>query len=286
MHNVLRRNSFDEHGILYLQAKLVEAGYMIAIDGKFGSQTEKTVRTFQKRFGLVEDGIVGIKTWNAIYHIVPNKTDEWNRFLKEGDIQRAADRLGVDLATVKAVNEVESRGTGFIGNKPAILFEGHVFWRRLIEHDIDPQEISNEENADILYPSWTREHYRGGTREHERLDRAVTINPEAAFESASWGLFQIMGYHWEALKYHGVKNFVDEMYKGEAQQLEAFVRYVLVNNLSEDLKNKDWPRFARKYNGPGYKKNNYDDKLRRAYDKYRDFHMVVDSKTGEVLESA
>ena len=30
----------------------------------------------------------------------------------------------------------------------------------------------------------------------------------------------------------------------------------------------DWATFARRYNGPGYAKNDYDGKLQRAYDRF------------------
>lgn len=35
-------------------------------DGIFGSDTEAKVRAFQKRYNLVEDGVVGFKTWEAL----------------------------------------------------------------------------------------------------------------------------------------------------------------------------------------------------------------------------
>ena len=38
----------------------------ITVDGVFGQATENTVRAFQRRFGLTEDGIVGLSTWEAI----------------------------------------------------------------------------------------------------------------------------------------------------------------------------------------------------------------------------
>ncbi|WP_426772988.1 N-acetylmuramidase domain-containing protein, partial [Pseudomonas aeruginosa] len=35
------------------------------------------------------------------------------------------------------------------------------------------------------------------------------------------------------------------------------------------LKSKDWAEFARRYNGPDYKKNNYDVKLAEAYQSFK-----------------
>lgn len=46
-----------------LQQLLVSKGYIISIDGKFGPQTLKAVKTFQSANRLVVDGVVGSKTW-------------------------------------------------------------------------------------------------------------------------------------------------------------------------------------------------------------------------------
>ena len=53
--------------------------------------------------------------------------------LTENDFQRVADWLGVEMAVVKAVQTVETGGRGgFVApGRPAILFEGHIFWREL-----------------------------------------------------------------------------------------------------------------------------------------------------------
>ena len=106
-----------------------------------------------------------------------------SRFLSESDLKTVAKDLGVELAIVKAVNEVKSSGQGFSADKPKILFEGHIFWRQLKKYDLNPNDYK-EGNENILYSSWTRQHYYGGAKEHERLENAIKIHKNAALESS------------------------------------------------------------------------------------------------------
>lgn len=39
---------------------------VLAVDGKYGSNTTRAVRQFQKWAGLTQDGVVGRDTWNAL----------------------------------------------------------------------------------------------------------------------------------------------------------------------------------------------------------------------------
>lgn len=101
-----------------------------------------------------------------------------------------------------------------------------------------------------------------------RLNAAAQYHRDSALESASWGIGQVMGYHWEALGYPSLQAFINAMYKDEAEQLDAMCRYIKVNNLINALKNKDWKAFAKDYNGQSYSKNSYDIKLASAYKKW------------------
>lgn len=46
--------------------KIIQKAVGVTADGKFGNDTKKAVQAFQKKHGLGQDGIVGIKTWKAI----------------------------------------------------------------------------------------------------------------------------------------------------------------------------------------------------------------------------
>lgn len=266
----IRQGSTNRDSVIMLQELLQLAGHKISVDGGFGKGTDAAVKAYQEKHGLLVDGVVGDKTWMLLFSQFPDYLKERvEKHLSEEDVQEVADQLGVELAVVKAVNEVESGGLGFAGGKPKILFEGHVFWKRLKAHGVDPS-THREGNETILFPKTTaetRKHYRGD--QHDRLDQAKKIHEDAALESASWGLFQIMGYHWKALEYPSVKNFVGLMHKNEGEHLKAFGRFVMDNKkMHAALKAKDWAGFAERYNGPGYKTNKYDIKLASAYAKH------------------
>ncbi|HAG18309.1 MAG TPA: peptidoglycan-binding protein [Pseudomonas sp.] len=247
-----------------LQAALTLAGFAVVVDGDFGEQTERAVVAFQRRAGLVNDGVAGPKTLAALHGY------DTSRYLKRKDLQQAADRLGVPLASVMAVNQVESRGEGFASNgRPVILFERHVMFERLLAYGVGAAQ------ADALaakHPALINRKsggYIGGTAEHQRLAQAQQIHAAAALESASWGLFQIMGYHWQRLGYLDAQHFADTMALSEAAQLDAFVTFIETDPaLHKALKGKKWAEFARCYNGPAYARNLYDVKLARAYAQF------------------
>ncbi|WP_336949097.1 N-acetylmuramidase family protein [Acinetobacter junii] len=183
-------------------------------------------------------------------------------------IENQAKNLGIETAALQAVIEVECKGTGF--NKdgtPVILFERHIMRRRLIINK--KSNIADEmmrKRPDLC--SKSQGGYGLESVQHMKLNDAVKYDRISALESCSWGIGQVMGYHWFTLGYDSIQNFVNEMYKNEACQLEAMCRYIKFNNLINALKNKDWKAFAYGYNGKNYKENNYDTKLANAYKRF------------------
>lgn len=258
----------------YLQELLGKIGYDLPQTGYFGNQTEQAVRDFQEKNGLVVDGQVGIKTWTLLIAKSQPFTSIGDKFLGEKDLIEFANRHQLELASVKAVNEVESSGKGFlVDGRPKILFEGHIFWKELKNRGIDPTTLVRPDSADVLYPKWSKSHYKGGTGEYSRLEKAISISPdarvrEAALASASWGTYQIMGFHFQKLGYTHIQEFVDLMQIHERNHLEAFGRYLQTFGCLEFLRRKDWASFARCYNGPAYAQNKYDLKLASAYQKH------------------
>jgi len=264
----IKKGSSRQRANTILQALLVQAGYSLTVDGKFGAGTDSALRQYQLARGLVNDGVVGEKTWATLFQEFPDILARMTaKYLSEKDLERTAKKMNVELAAIKAVNDIESAGAGFIIDQPKILFEGHIFWRRLKEYDVDPK-LYKSEYPDVVYPKWTTQHYRGGLAEYDRLNLAKTIHEDAALESASWGAFQVMGFHALSLKYKSVKEFVRKIHSHEREHLDACRRYIETNGLTKALRDKNWSAFARGYNGPGYKQNGYHIKLARAYARH------------------
>ena len=53
-------------GSVGCRVKLIQELVGADVDGIFGDETEKAVKAFQKKKGLVVDGIVGVKTWKKL----------------------------------------------------------------------------------------------------------------------------------------------------------------------------------------------------------------------------
>lgn len=184
------------------------------------------------------------------------------------EIEERARHYGIKVAALRAVIEVECKASGFNDDgTPVILYERHKFYEGL--RAINWITKSREWYA--AYPDLCNP-YSGGygkySDQHPKLARASKLNREVALESCSWGVGQVMGYHWKALGYTTLQQFINCMYKSEYEQLDAMCRFIKHNGLIKYINANDWAGFALRYNGKAYKKNNYDVKLRDAYKKF------------------
>ena len=181
--------------------------------------------------------------------------------LTNEDFEKVANDLGCEPAAVMAVQQVETGGAGGFNpdGTPKTLFEGHWF-SKFTNH------IYDASHPTISYPKWTREFYgKTWQAEQARLEQARQLDQDSAFKSASWGMFQVMGFNFASLGYPTITDFVAAMAADELSQLEAFAGYVKHNNLADELQRLDWAGFASRYNGPEYAQNHYDTKLAAAY---------------------
>ena len=248
-----------------LQKRLLDLGYPVGIpDGIFGWGTHKQVTNFQRNKKIAVDGIVGPITNSHLEYDLEHLNN-----ISTSPAQRAADDLSVEVAMVKAVSEVESRGGGFFSDgKLKILYERHWMYRNLCRHRERylAHELS-ETQPDIVYRKAGG--YIGGSQEWNRLDRARSYHENSALMSASYGKYQIMGFHWERLGYNSVSDFVSFMQASEDNHLIVFSQFIKSDKrLHKAMYYKDFRSFAYYYNGPAYARYNYHIKLQNAYERY------------------
>lgn len=73
-----------------LQRALAASGFAVAADGVFGPGTEGVVKRFQKSCGLVADGVVGPRTWDALRQpATPQKRSPQGRSASGGTLSQA-----------------------------------------------------------------------------------------------------------------------------------------------------------------------------------------------------
>lgn len=178
------------------------------------------------------------------------------------DYLHTAQALNIDLAALYAVTEVESSGKGYLADgRPRILYEAHIF-------SALTKGRFNKTAPRLSSPTWNRALYgKAGAHQYDRLLTAMELDRDAALQSASWGLFQILGRNYREAGFDNVEDFVTaHVDGGEAAHLHAFANFVLSSRAMRDaITRRDWSRFARYYNGPRYAENQYHTKLAAAY---------------------
>ncbi len=89
--------------------------------------------------------------------------------------------------------------------------------------------------------------------------------------SASWGIFQIMGYYYPEMGYSNISDLIEDWLVEEIcvkKSLEFMIRY-RGGEFLKALQNKDFHRIALYWNGAGFTKNNYDKDIEKYYNEIK-----------------
>lgn len=154
---------------------------------------------------------------------------------------RAARRLGCDMAAIRAVWEVEAAGRHFRDDGSVLRrFEPHHFPRRhWAAIGFSPRAGEAPWRASLRLSS------------EAMFQAAAEIDREAACRATSWGAPQIMGFNHADAGFVSAMAMVAHMAEGAPQQLGAFVQLIEGWDLAPALRGHDWQAFARRYNGTG-----------------------------------
>lgn len=209
---------------------------------------------------LVIDGLPGPATRSAILNVFINRDAP---AVTPADINQVAACLGGSSRQVAAVAKVESAGGGWDdAGRLKCLYERHYFWKRIqikipfLSNPV-PGGYTIDADKDGINDSW------------EKVADSAMRWPIAAFESASWGKFQIMGAHAKSLGFANAIEFVWALSRSERAHYDALAKFIEVNGLRQAFKqlstNPEHCRaFAKRYNGSGYEKGGYHRKLAEA----------------------
>jgi hypothetical protein len=181
--------------------------------------------------------------------------------LTQDGLDAAAGAADIGVAELWALVSVETSGCGFLADRrPKILFERHIF-SRLTDgrFDADDPDISQPSQGGYGSP---------GAHQYDRLAVALTLNAEAALQSASWGLGQIMGENFKYAGFASIDDMVAAMVAREDNQLRAIVAFLKATGMDQSLRAHNWTSFARRYNGPNFAASNYDGLLSHFYEIY------------------
>lgn len=193
----------------------------------------------------------------------------WNDFkgkakrIDDIDLPKIGHQIGVGEDEIHAVMDVEAAGSGFDSKgRPRILFERHHFYRHVPKSKLD-----RAVREGLAVRKWSRATYNQD--QYKLLERAMKIDERAALLSCSWGLGQIMGWNHNLAGYNTVEDMVQSFMEDEENHLQAMINFIVSADLDDELRRHDWAGFARGYNGAGYRKNRYDEKLANAFRKWQ-----------------
>lgn len=196
-------------------------------------------------------------------HIPDRLTDE--------DFREVAEELGVEVAAIKAVVEIEAgaKHEGFWANgKPIINFDLSMFRKFAARNKINLSRYQRSHAVVFAKPNRAR-YGSYQAAQQARLDAARTIDDKTAIEGTFWGMFQLGGFNWKVCGTSSPDEFVRLMSRSERDQLELFAEFIRETGMLPLLKAKNWSAFARRFNGPSYARRGYHTRLARAYAKYK-----------------
>ena len=200
---------------------------------------------------LVVDGDLGSATREATKAVFVNLDAKG---VTDEQIQSLADLAGCSYNQLVSVANVESSGGGYDSNgRPKILFERHKF-HKYTGGKYSVTSYSNPDAGGYSEDSW------------EKLTQALCKDIPAAFKSASWGKFQIMGFWFPDMEFCSSLEMAYSTVKSEYHHYYIFVRYIMLAGLLPELKQvstdpDDCRPFASGYNGPAYEDGNYHGKI-------------------------
>lgn len=230
---------------------------MACAAGGCGDSSESTSPAVSPDSLRVEDTVAV-----RIDSVLPAEDRDPYAKLTDTDFRLVAKELGVEVAAIKAVVEIEAGKAmkGFVApGVPVVNFDPTMYAR----YRGKARNKAGDKSAKV--PAGLSGY---ALREWTQLTNARKNNRDAADMGTFWGMFQIGGFNYKLCGCESVGEFVTLMSKSELEQLELFAALIRNCGMLPDLQNKNWAGFARKYNGASYARRGYHTKMANAYRRH------------------
>jgi LysM repeat protein len=203
--------------------------------------------------------------------------------ITDTDWNEAARTIQCEIAVIQAFAHVESGKAPFDRyHRPTIQYERHKFAKHTghkydaVNADISGKPYTNKKFDKAGHAIAANDRYVADA--YERFERAYGLDEDAAIMACSWGKFQVLGENWKDLRFQTVQKFLEAACTSERDHLiKLFVPFAMTvrdakyghGTLRNALIQKNWGDAAWLYNGPDYRKYDYDNQLKAAYEKIK-----------------
>lgn len=245
---------------------LITLGILLSNDS-YGARRKKTHKKVQE----VTDTIKVQINENGDTTNVNITPEGRHGVLTEQDYKEVAEELGVEVAAIKAVVEIEAGKAhkGFWAeNKPIINFDLTMFRKAAARNKVSLAGAAKTHPVIFARPNAAK-YGSQQAGQQARLDAARQVHNLSGIEGTFWGMFQIGGFNWKRCGTSSPEEFVELMSRSERDQLELFGKFLTETGLLKHLQEKNWASFARGYNGSGYAKKGYHTRLANAYNRFK-----------------
>lgn len=191
--------------------------------------------------------------------------------LTDEDYKEVAKMLGVDVAAIKAVVDIEAGAAheGFwTEGRPIINFDLSVYRKRAAANKVDLSK-AQKKHPEIFQSPNRKKYGSQQAAQWARLDQAMEVDTVSAIEGTFWGMFQIGGFNYKLCGTKSPLEFAKKMATSERDQLDLFAKLLISTGMVKPLRKHDWAEFARRYNGPSYAKRGYHTRMAKAYAKFK-----------------
>jgi hypothetical protein len=225
---------------------------------------------------MAGDDVIDVEPLRGLDRTMADIYNQRGRLLFE-----QATALGINTASAAGIMKVESGGATFSGatDKSLMRFENHVFFRRWgnanaaafndhfrFDQGAGAHAWEGHRYRDAPTDPWN-EFHGNQSRERHVLELAVGLAGDVAYECASFGAGQVMGFNFATVGFASAREMVEQYDRSERSQITGIFEYIQGAHLEGAIRAGDYRAVARGYNGAG-QVDAYAARMENAADAY------------------